>query len=178
MTKQLDEIFEIDPALSVSPSDDATTTALVPAPPTELAPADPLLPAPLADLERDVQYARTNITGAVDKVKEALDSAILLAQSGDSPRAFEVVGSMLTAMVNANKELVHLHKAKEDTTAAHHTRTQPANASKSGSVNIENAVFVGKASDLLRELKKMKKQQDEPAALPDIDVTKESADDA
>jgi hypothetical protein len=166
MTKQLDEIFDIDPSLT--PPADALTVA----PSQTLAPIETTTTTPLADLDADVAYARTNITGAVNKVREALDSAILLAQSGDSPRAFEVVGSMLTAMVNANKELVHLHKAREETVTVHQTRTQPANASP-GQVNIEHAVFVGKASDLLRELKAMKQQQDAPAALPDIDVTKE-----
>jgi hypothetical protein len=72
-----------------------------------------------------------------------------------------------------NKELVSLHKAKEDTTTAHQARTQPANATP-GQVNIEHAVFVGKASDLLRELKAMKKQQDEPDTVTVIDVPRES----
>lgn len=172
MPSPLDDIFEIDPALTPS----EPSTALVPVQPTAVATIETT--SPLADLDADVAYARTNITGAVNKVKEAMDSAILLAQSGDSPRAFEVVATMLTAMVNANKELVSLHKAKEDTTAAHQTRTQPVNASKSGSVTIENAVFVGKASDLLRELKALKKQQDTPSALPDIVVASKDTSDA
>lgn len=171
MSNPLDDIFDIDPALTSS----EPTTALAPVLPTDVVPIETT--TPLADLDADVAYARTNITGAVNKVKEAMDSAILLAQSGDSPRAFEVVATMLTAMVNANKELVSLHKAKEDTTAAHQTRTQPANMSKSGHVNIEKAVFVGKASDLLRELKAMKKQQD-TETLSVIDVASKANNDA
>ena len=72
-------------------------------------------------------------------VTEAAKSAILLAQSGDSPRAYEVVATMLTAIVNANKELVNLHKIKQD--AAPHG----AGAVDGGGVNIEKAVFVGRA---------------------------------
>lgn len=67
-------------------------------------------------LNHDVEYARGVMTENIDLVREATKSAILLAQSGDSPRAYEVVASMLTAIVNANKELVALHRAKEDTT--------------------------------------------------------------
>jgi hypothetical protein len=167
MTKQLDDIFNIDPTLTTP---EPQQNALVPVDPTVQTVVGN--DAPLDALDSDVSYARTNITGAVNKMREAMDSAILLAQSGDSPRAFEVVATMLTAMVNANKELVSLHKAKEDTITTHQQRTQPA-ASKSGHVNIENAVFVGKASDLLRELKAMKKKQDAPDAPPDIDIVKE-----
>lgn len=172
MSKQLDDIFDIDPTLTSTP----VSHALTPAPPTGPVPVES--GATLVDLDTDVAYARTNITGAVNKVKEALDSAILLAHSGDSPRAFEVVATMLTAIVNANKELVHLHHAKEETVTAHQTRTQPANASKPGQVNIENAVFVGKASDLLRELKALKKQQESLPELPDVVVTPSSTDHA
>jgi hypothetical protein len=81
MTKQLDEIFDIDPALTPD------TAALTVTSTETLAPIETT--TPLADLDTDVAYARANITGAVNKVKEAMDSAILLAQSGDSPRAFE-----------------------------------------------------------------------------------------
>ena len=47
--------------------------------------------------------------------------------------------TMLTAIVNANKELVNLHKIKQD--AAPHG----SSAADGGGVNIEKAVFVGRA---------------------------------
>jgi hypothetical protein len=85
-------------------------------------------------------------------VTEAAKSAILLAQSGDSPRAYEVVATMLTAIVNANKELVNLHKIKQD------AAPQGSGAGDGGGVNIEKAVFVGRAADLLRELRTLQKE--------------------
>ena len=94
---------------------------------------------------------------SIDQAREAAVGAIELAQSGDSARAYEVVAGMLTAIVNANKELLVLHKTKEDT-----RKSREGDASASG-VTIEKAVFVGRASDLLRELRTLSK--DEPKVI-------------
>lgn len=176
MSKPLDELLEIDPAFAAP-----TSTSLTPAPaPVETALVSTTDSATLdTAVHADVDYARTNIVGAVDKVKHALDSAILLAQSGDSPRAFEVVGSMLTAIVNANKELVGLHKTRQDTLSVQHARTQHVAGATGGSnVTIEKAVFVGKASDLLRELKAMKQQVESASDVEVIEVSAEGDADA
>ena len=133
----------------------------------ELVPYAEMLPAPVEDpndtiaaLNHDVNYARMVMTENIDLVREAAKSAISLAESGDSPRAYEVVASMLTAIINANKELVNLHRMKEDTTAATRARLNAANPSigGSGGVTIDKAVFVGRAADLLRELRNLSKK--------------------
>lgn len=146
MTKKLDEIFDVAPTLVAN-----TTSALVPTTPAELVVAEPVEASPNGALEKDFQYARTTITDSINDVKEAAKSAILLAQSGDSPRAYEVVATMLTAIVNANKELVKLHKAHKDASADTKTDGNESN------VTIEKAVFVGRAADLLRELRSIQK---------------------
>ena len=64
---------------------------------------------------------------------------------------------MLTAIVYANKELLVLHKTKED------TRKSREGAESASGVTIEKAVFVGRASDLLRELRTLSK--DEPKVI-------------
>ena len=146
MTKQLDEIFDVEPTLVANAS-----TALATTTSTELVVAEPVEAPPNGALEKDFQYARTTITDSINDVKEAAKSAILLAQSGDSPRAYEVVATMLTAIVNANKELVHLHKARKDASTEVKTDHNDSN------VTIEKAVFVGRAADLLRELRSIQK---------------------
>lgn len=146
MTKQLDEIFDVEPTLVAN-----TPTALVPATSAEVVVAEPLVSHEKA-LEDDFTYARDTITNSINDVKEAAKSAILLAQSGDSPRAYEVVATMLTAIVNANKELVHLHKARKDAAPQ-----EQKDSGESGNVTIEKAVFVGRAADLLRELRSIQK---------------------
>ena len=102
--------------------------------------------------DADFNYARKVVRESIDQAREAAVSAIELAQTGDSSRAYEVVASMLTAIVNANKELLLLHKTKEDTQA----KSREGTTSSTG-VTIEKAVFVGRASDLIRELRSLGK---------------------
>jgi hypothetical protein len=146
MSDNLNEIFDVAPELV---ADTALTTTQ----------AAPVVVAEVVDdktaqekLDRDFEAARGNITQMTNDVTEAAKSAILLAQSGDSPRAYEVVATMLTAIVNANKELVSLHKIKQD------AAPQGSGAGDGGGVNIEKAVFVGRAADLLRELRTLQKE--------------------
>lgn len=148
MSDKLNEIFDVEPEL-VAPKDaPASNTALIHATDASIVSAS----TPTPQLDADFELARTNIQNITKDVTEAAKSAILLAQSGDSPRAYEVVANMLTAIVNANKELVNLHKTKRDAAPV-----ASEESSESGGVNIEKAVFVGRASDLLRQLRQIQK---------------------
>ena len=154
MTDRLNDIFDVDPEL-VTPV--ASNTSLIDAKSasnTSLVVTGEVVTTDTEKLEADFDAARANITQMTKDVTEAAKSAILLAQSGDSPRAYEVVANMLTAIVNANKELVNLHKAKKDAAPA-----PKADAPEGGGVNIEKAVFVGRAADLLRELRSIQKSK-------------------
>lgn len=152
----LDKIFDIDPNTVVI---EAGTTTLIPVnpAPSALAANTSVDETNIAQLDSDVQYAREVMRDSIEHVREAMKSAILLAQSGDSPRAFEVVGNMLSSIVNANKELAVLHKTREETIASQKARVQ--GSEKTGDVHIEKAVFIGRAADLLRELRQTQKSE-------------------
>ena len=147
--EELNKILDLDPKLAAK---EETTELQRAVPPGKLA-------SKTAEeaFEEDFGYARSVVRDSIDQAREAAVGAIELAQSGDSARAYEVVAGMLTAIVNANKELLVLHKTKEDTRK---TREGPESAS---GVTIEKAVFVGRASDLLRELRTLSK--DEPKVI-------------
>ena len=154
MSDTLNEIFDVDPEL-VTPV--ASNTSLIDAKTasnTSLVVTGEVVTTDTEKLDADFEAARSNISQMTKDVTDAAKSAILLAQSGDSPRAYEVVATMLTAIVNANKELVNLHKAKKDAAPA-----PKADAPEGGGVNIEKAVFVGRAADLLRELRSIQKSK-------------------
>ena len=64
---------------------------------------------------------------------------------------------MIQALVTANKELMLLHKTRKETIA---TVPPQQNASllptgDGSTVNIDKAVFVGRASDLLRQIRQI-----------------------
>jgi len=141
--QELNKLLDLDPALI---AEEETTSIQRAAAPNKLASA-----TAEEAFEEDFGYARSVVRESIDQAREAAVTAIELAQSGDSARAYEVVAGMLTAIVNANKELLVLHKTKEDT-----RKSREGGASTSG-VTIEKAVFVGRASDLLRELRTLSK---------------------
>jgi hypothetical protein len=141
--QELNKLLDLDPALI---AEEETTSVQRAAAPNKLASA-----TAEEAFEEDFGYARSVVRESIDQAREAAVTAIELAQSGDSARAYEVVAGMLTAIVNANKELLVLHKTKEDT-----RKSREGGASTSG-VTIEKAVFVGRASDLLRELRTLSK---------------------
>lgn len=152
--KELNKLLDLDPALTI----EEETTDL-----QRAAPADKLVSATAEEaFEEDFGYARSVVRESIDQAREAAVTSIELAQSGDSARAYEVVAGMLTAIVNANKELLSLHKTKED------TRKSREGGKTASGVTIEKAVFVGRASDLLRELRTLSK--DEPKV---IDISEE-----
>ena len=147
--EELNKILDLDPTLTTK---EETTELQRAAPPGKLASA-----TAEEAFDEDFGYARSVVRDSIDQAREAAVGAIELAQSGDSARAYEVVAGMLTAIVNANKELLVLHKTKEDT-----RKSRDGGESASG-VTIEKAVFVGRASDLLRELRTLSK--DEPKVI-------------
>ena len=149
----VDEILNIDTTATdlVETPTETTVPAVV-----EAETVTAMTVAPVMDnrLENDVEFAREKMRDLIGKGREAIDSASLLAQSGDSPRAYEVVGSMLTSVIQANKELMNIHKIRQDTVE----QSQVGSPSVDGSgttINVDRAVFVGKASDLLREIRQI-----------------------
>lgn len=160
---KLNELLGVDPALAQPPA--VIQGEVVPAPITshELAPVSPGV-EPNYALERDFNFARDTIRDAIQRVSLAAVDAVTLAQSGDSPRAYEVVGNMLTAIVNANKELVDLHRSREETKkTAQQTQLGGTKSSEQKGVTIEKAVFVGRAADLLREIRALQKKDLAPS---------------
>jgi hypothetical protein len=109
----------------------------------------------ILDMEDDFEEARQSIKSAMVTGRNATEKALELAESGDSPRAYEVVGKLIEASVNASKSLLDIHAAKKEIKAP--TAGTPGIP---GTVNIiDKAVFVGRASDLIRELAAAKKKE-------------------
>lgn len=146
----VDEILNIETEVLPETSSD-TLPAVIEAESTAVATVTPTIDN---RLETDFEFAREKMRELINKGHAAIDSAILLAQSGDSPRAYEVVSTAITSLIQANKELVGLHKTRQETLDIHDTPSVDGGGS-SPSVNINNAVFVGKASDLLRQIRQI-----------------------
>lgn len=93
--------------------------------------------------DADYEYARGNIIATIEKGREALDGILDVAGMGQHPRAFEVAANLVKTMVDANKDLLALAKAKKDLDKAEGKGPQTVN----------NNMFVGSTAELLKALK-------------------------
>ena len=126
---RIDEILEI--------------TSLVPT--TEIKPDPParIIPKTGKDDDIDYNYARENYYNLIERNQDAIEEMLEIAKQSEHPRAFEVVGQLIKSGLDANKELMGLHKTKKE-----------LSIEKGGSTtNVNNAVFVGSTADLQKLLK-------------------------
>jgi hypothetical protein len=103
------------------------------------------------DLTKDYEYTRGNLYSLIEKGQEAINSILELAQETDQPRAYEVAGQLIKNVADATDKLLDLQKKLKD---IDETKTK-------GSTTVNNALYVGSTSDLLK-LIKQSKQTDIP----------------
>ena len=127
---RIDEILEI--------------TSLVPTP--EMSPEPPARIIPKTDGKDDdidYNYARENYYNLIERNQDAVEEMLEIAKQSEHPRAFEVVGQLIKSGLDANKELMSLHKTKKELSIE----------KGGGDVNVNNAVFVGSTAELQKLLK-------------------------
>ena len=125
---RIDEILEI--------------TSLVPTP--EMAPEPParIIPKTGKDDDIDYNYARENYYNLIERNQDAVEEMLEIAKQSEHPRAFEVVGQLIKSGLDANKELMALHKTKKELSI------------EKGPTQVTNqAVFVGSTAELQKLLK-------------------------
>ena len=95
------------------------------------------------DDDIDYNYARENYYNLIERNQDAVEEMLEIAKQSEHPRAFEVVGQLIKSGLDANKELMTLHKTKKE-----------LSMEKGGTTtNVNNAVFVGSTADLQKLLK-------------------------
>ena len=106
-------------------------------------------PHEAGDADADYQLSRRTFRDLINKGNVAMESLTDLAKESESPRAYEVLATMMKTIADTTKDLYDLQKKTKDLRGER--REEP-------SITVEKAVFVGKPSDLL---KKIKEQKDE-----------------
>jgi len=91
-------------------------------------------------LDTDYNEARGNLKEVIGQGKKALESLLLLAESSDQPRAYEVVGQLIKTISDVSKDLVDLQKRVKDIRGSDHPANNPT--------VVNNAVFIGSTADL------------------------------
>lgn len=96
------------------------------------------------NIDKDYEYARQNLYEIIERGSEALNTLVEIAQASQSARAFEVVGTLVKTLSDANKDLLEVtnkvKKIKEESNVTHKNITN-------------NSLFVGSTAELQKFLK-------------------------
>ena len=130
--KKMEKIFDVTPV-------EPLAKPLVPVEPKSI--VDEL------DLKTDLvdayEQSKNNLQDIIDQGKDAMDEILQIAKAGQHPRAFEVYGTLLKNMVDANKELLNIQKQMRDMDGK----------KKDGDTKIDKAIFVGSTAELSKLIK-------------------------
>ena len=96
------------------------------------------------DLVDAYEQTKENLQDLIEQGKDAMAEILQIAKDGQHPRAFEVYGTLLKNVVDANKELLAVQKQM---------RTMDKKQAASGSTTIDKAIFVGTTAEFNKLLK-------------------------
>ena len=125
MSKKISEVFDVEPNKSF---------ISLPSVPTDIMPGD-------LGVNEDADLARRNIRELLELGNRALENAYDVATQSESPRAYEVLSTMLKTISDMNTQLLDIHEKKKRILANKDEKTT------SNSVT-NNVAFVGTTRDL------------------------------
>ena len=99
---RIDEILEITSLVPTSEIKPESTTRI-----------KPNVDSDCKDDDIDYNYARENYYNLIERNQDAVEEMLEIAKQSEHPRAFEVVGQLIKSGLDANKELMALHKTKK-----------------------------------------------------------------
>ena len=103
------------------------------------------------DIKADYNLSRRTFRDLINKGNSAMESLTDLAKESESPRAYEVLATMMRTVADTTKDLYDLQKKTKDL-KGQDKNDQP-------NVNVEKAVFVGSTADLLKQIKENKQSE-------------------
>jgi|LauGreDrversion4_2_1035121.scaffolds.fasta_scaffold466853_2 hypothetical protein len=105
------------------------------------------------DVDKDYTTVRENLKDIVKRGAEAIDGIMLVAAETQSPRAYEVVATLIKSVADVNKDLLALHQQIKE--------IKKTEVDASSTTITHNSLFVGSTSDLQKLLKGKLQELDE-----------------
>ncbi len=102
------------------------------------------------DIKADYNLSRRTFRSLIDKGNAAMENLTDLAKESESPRAYEVLATMMRTIADTTKDLYDLQKKTKDL-KGEDKKEQP-------NVTVEKAVFVGTPTELLDRIKERKNE--------------------
>lgn len=97
------------------------------------------------DRETDYNLSRNVFRNLINSGNRAIDNMTELAKESESPRAYEVLATLIKTVSESTKDLYELHKKKKD---LFEEKLRPVD-----NITVDKAVFVGTTADLLSKIK-------------------------
>lgn len=116
-------------------------------------------PEERSDAEEDYRLARKVLRNLIEKGNDAIEEISQIARQQESARGFEVVSTLIKTVGDTTKDLYNLQKMTKDLKGPD-PDTDPRKKNTE-SINVEQAVFVGSAAELLSAIKKKKEEEEQ-----------------
>jgi uncharacterized protein (DUF849 family) len=97
----------------------------------------------------DYTEVRENLKRVIIQSEEATQGILEVAQESQNPRAYEVVAQLISATLEANNKLMHLHKQMKD--------IKKQDEVKQTTIT-NNSIFVGNTADLQRMIREARRK--------------------
>ncbi len=111
------------------------------------------------DTEDDYRLARRVLRNLITKGNAAIDQISEIARQQESARSYEVVSTLIKTVGETTKDLYQLQKTTRELQAPSKD-SDPRVKGEQGNINVEQAVFVGSAAELLSAIKKKKEEEE------------------
>ena len=92
----------------------------------------------------DYYYARENLKEIISNAQQSIADLSSIASTSESPRAYEILSTMMKTIVDANKDLLELQKS---------VKKLKEEDQKDNSTVTNNALYVGSTGDLMKLIK-------------------------
>ena len=93
---------------------------------------------------KDYEYTRGNLYSLIEEGQEAINGILELAQEGQQPRSYEVVGQLIKSVGDVSDKLLDLQQKMKDLNKEEKS---------SSPTTVNNALFVGSTAELQKILK-------------------------
>lgn len=100
------------------------------------------------DQRADYELSRKTFRELIKKGNDAIEGITDLAKQSESPRAYEVLATLMKTVADTTKDLYDLQKKTKDLSKEEKSRPQDEQR-----INVEKAVFVGSTAELLKQVK-------------------------
>ena len=97
------------------------------------------------DAEADYRLSRNTFRQLINKGNDAMENLTDLAKESESPRAYEVLATMMKTIADTTKDLYDLQKKNKE--------LKGFDKNDEPTVTVEKAVFVGTTAELLQQIK-------------------------